>query len=97
MLLSIAYELADGKRLIKEKTKSTLDVLFDLVEEGEFPSSLKEVETVIENTSPLQMKYIMAAAVNVSSSQISNLEEIFEKDIKSNISRIAEVALAKAL
>ncbi|MFZ2257978.1 MAG: VIT and VWA domain-containing protein [Clostridiaceae bacterium] len=97
MLLSIAYELADGKRLIKEKTKSTLDVLFDRVEEGEFPSSLKEVETVIENTSPLQMKYIMAAAVNVSSSQISNLEEIFEKDIKSNISRIAEVALAKAL
>lgn len=97
MLLSIAYELADDKRLIKEKTKSTLDNLFDRVEEGEFPSSLKEVEKVIENTSPLQMKYIMAAAVNVSSSQISNLEEIFEKDIKSNISRISEVALAKAL
>lgn len=97
MLLSIAYEMADDKRLIKEKTKSALDTLFDRIEEGEFSPSLKEVETVVENTSPLQMKYIMAAALNVSSSQIAGLEEIFERDIKSNISRISEVALAKAL
>lgn len=97
MLLSIAYEMADAKRLIKEKTKEALDTLFDRIEEGEFSPSLKEVETVVENTSPLQMKYIMAAALNISSSQISDLEEIFEKDIKSNITRISEVALAKAL
>ena len=97
MLLSIAYDMADGKRLIKEKTKVALDKLFDRIEEGQFPSSLKEVEAVIDHTSPQQMKYIMAAALNISSSQIEGLEEIFEKDIKSNISRISEVALAKAL
>ena len=97
MLLSIAYEMADDKRLIKEKTKAELDRIFDRIEEGEFSPSLKEVETVVENTSPLQMKYIMAAALNVSSVQISDLEEIFERDIKANISRISEVALAKAL
>ena len=97
MLLSIAYDMADGKRLIKEKTKVALDKLFDRIEEGQFPSSLKEVEAVIDHTSPQQMKYIMAAAFNISSSQIEGLEEIFEKDIKSNISRISEVALAKAL
>lgn len=97
MLLSIAYEMADDKRLIKEKTKAELDRIFDRIEEGEFSPSLKEVETVVENTSPLQMKYIMAAALNISSAQISDLEEIFERDIKANISRISEVALAKAL
>ena len=32
MLLSIAYDMADGKRLIKEKTKVALDKLFDLIE-----------------------------------------------------------------
>lgn len=97
MLLSFAYELADDKRLIKEKTKSTLDKLFDQIEEGEFPPSLKEVEKVVENTSPEQMKYIIAAALNLSTFQPSELGEIFEKDIKSNITRIAEAALAKAL
>lgn len=97
MLLSIAYEMADHKRLIKEKTMVTLDKLFDLVEEGKITKSLEEIENVVENTSLLQMKYIVAAALNISSSQIKDLEEIFENDIKSNISNIAEVALAKAL
>lgn len=97
MLLSIAYEMADHKRLIKERTMTTLDKLFDLVEEGKITKSLEEIENVVENTSLLQMKYIMAAALNISSSKIKDLEEIFEKDIKSNISNIAEVALAKAL
>lgn len=97
MLLSIAYELADDKRLIKGKTKQALDELFDRIEEGAFTDALKEVEGVIENTSPLQMKYILAAALNISSSQIQDLEDIFEQDIKSNISKISEVALAKAL
>ncbi|PKK39573.1 hypothetical protein ABB02_01133 [Clostridiaceae bacterium JG1575] len=97
MLLSIAYELAHAKRLIKERTIVSLDGLFDRIEEGEFPSSLKEVESVVAATSPLQMKFIMAAALNISASQIGDLEEIFEKDIKSHISRISEVALAKAL
>ena len=55
------------------------------------------MEAVIDHTTTQQMKYIMAAALNISSSQIEGLEEIFEKDIKSNISRISEVALAKAL
>lgn len=97
MLLSIAYEMADSKRLIKERTMVSLDELFDKIEEGQFPEALKEVEDVIANTSPRQMRYIMAAALNISSSQISDLEEIFEKDIKANISRISEVAIAKAL
>lgn len=97
MLLSIAYEMADSKRLIKEKTMVSLDELFDKIEEGQFPEALKEVEDVIANTSPRQMRYIMAAALNISSSQISDLEEIFEQDIKANITKISDVAIAKAL
>lgn len=97
MLLSIAYEMANSKRLIKEKTMVSLDELFDEIEEGQFTEALKEVEEVVANTSPKQMRYIMAAALNISSSQISDLEEIFERDIRNNISRISEVAIAKAL
>ena len=97
MLLSIAYEMADDKRLIKERTMTSLDELFDKIEEGQFPASLKEVEDVIANTSPRQMKYILAAALNISSSQIEDLEEIFESDISANITRISEVAIAKVL
>ncbi len=97
MLLSIAYEMADNKRLIKERTKNTLDKLFDDIEEGKAPKSLKEIENVVENTSLLQMKYILAAALNISSLRVDDLEEIFEKDIRSNITNIAEAALSKAL
>ncbi len=97
MLLSMAYKLADNKRLIQEKTKVKLDKLFKNVSDGVYSDSLKEVETVVENTSIIQMKYIMAAALNISSTLAKNSENIFEFDIKSNIKKIAELALAKAL
>lgn len=97
MLLSIASKLADGKRLIQDKTKVKLDSLFDNVKQGVYSDSLKAVESVVENTSAIQMKYIMAAALNISSSLVKYAEEILELDVKTNINKLAEVALAKAL
>lgn len=97
MLLSIAYEMAEAKRLIQEKTKNSLDNIFEKVEDGKFSKNLREVEMVISTSTALQRKYIMAATLNISSAYTKDLEDIFERDIKSNIDTIAEVAIAKTL
>lgn len=97
MLLSIAYEMAEAKRLMQEKTKASLDNIFDKVEDGKFSKNLREVETVVATANALQRKYIMAAILNISSAYVKDLEDIFVRDIKSNIDVIAESAIAKTL
>jgi len=59
--------------------------------------SLEEVSELVRAATPNQMKFITAATLDISKSYVENAETIFEMDIKSNITNIANIAIAKAL
>lgn len=97
MLLNIAFSLADDKHLIKDKTRNSLSELVTLVSDSKYKKTLEEVSELVRDASPNQMKFITAATLNISKSYVENAEEIFERDVRSNISNIASIAIAKAL
>ncbi|MBW8383243.1 MAG: VIT and VWA domain-containing protein [Youngiibacter sp.] len=97
MLLNIAYSLAEGKNLIKERTRSALEKVVEKTSDSKYMKSLEEVSELVRAATPNQMKFITAATLDISKSYVENAETIFEMDIKSNITNIANIAIAKAL
>jgi len=65
--------------------------------DSKYRKSLEEVSDLVRTASPNQMKFITAATLDISKSYVENAETIFEMDIKSNITNIANIAIAKAL
>jgi Ca-activated chloride channel family protein len=97
MLLNIAYSLAEDKNLIKERTRTALEKVVEKTSDSKYRKSLEEVSDLVRTASPNQMKFITAATLDISKSYVENAETIFEMDIKSNITNIANIAIAKAL
>lgn len=97
MLLRIAYDLAEKKNLVKERIRDVQKSLVSKVSDLKYKESLEEVSDLVTSASPVQKKFITAGTLNISKSYVENAEEIFERDIKSNISNIANIAIAKAL
>lgn len=97
MLLRIAYDLAEKKNLIKGRTRDIHGALVSKVSDLKYKESLEEVGDLVTKASPVQKKFITAGTLNISKSYVENAHEIFEMDIRSNITNIANIAIAKAL
>ncbi len=97
MLLRVAYDLAEKKNLIKGKTRDIKVDLVSRISDLKYKESLEEVGDLVTKASPVQKKFITAGTLNISKSYVENAHEIFEMDIRSNITNIANIAIAKAL
>ena len=97
MLIRIAYDLAEKKNLVKERIRGVQQSLVGIVSDLKYKESLEEVSDLVTQASPVQKKFITAGTLNISKSYVEGAEAIFERDIKSNISNIANIAIAKAL
>ena len=97
MLLRISYDLAEKKNLIKGRTRDIHGALVSKVSDLKYKESLEEVGDLVTKASPVQKKFITAGTLNISKSYVENAHEIFEMDIRSNITNIANIAIAKAL
>lgn len=97
MLFRVAYDLAEKKNLMKERIRDVQKSLVSQVSDLKYKESLEEVGALVTSATPTQKKFITAGTLNISKSSVENAHEIFERDIKSNITNIANIALAKAL
>lgn len=97
MLLRVAYDLAEKKNLIKGRTRDINIELVSKISDLKYRESLEEVGDLVTKASPVQKKFITAGTLNISKSYVENAHEIFEMDIRSNITNIANIAIAKAL
>ncbi len=97
MLLRVAYDLAEKKNLIKGRTRDINTELISKISDLKYRESLEEVGDLVTKASPVQKKFITAGTLDISKSYVENAHEIFEMDIRSNITNIANIAIAKAL
>ena len=97
MLLRVAYDLAEKKNLIKGRVRDINIELVSKISDLKYRESLEEVGDLVTKASPVQKKFITAGTLNISKSYVENAHEIFEMDIRSNITNIANIAIAKAL
>ncbi len=97
MLFLMAYHLAEKKNLVKGRSRSLKENLSSHITNLKYKESLEEVEDLVVKSSAVQKKFITAASLNISKANIESDHEIFEGDIKRNITSIANMAMAKAL
>ncbi len=97
MLFLMAYHLAEKKNLLKDRSRNLKESLSTHIYNLKYKESLEEVEDLVIKASAVQKKFITAASLNISKSNIESAHEIFEGDIKRNITSIANMAMAKAL
>ncbi len=97
MLFLMAYHLAEKKNLLKSRTRSMKDELESQITSSKYKDTLDEVEDLVIRASTVQKKFITVASLNISKAYIESSHEIFEGEIKKNITKIANMAIAKAL
>lgn len=97
LLVRTAYALGEKKNLIRKRAAEAFSELTLQVSDMKYRETLEEVADMVTAASSVQKKFIAAATLNVSKTDGEEAEAIFERDIKSNITFIANIAMAKAM